>query len=126
MEENISEVDLAYQILSEAGKENQLYFKKLIREVIARKGKTVQNEAAAISEIYTMINMDSRFQHVKDGLWGLADWYPPEVKRTRGSSKTADKTVEKKSSASSRLKPPLEEEIDEFREDTEKNFKQSE
>ena len=94
MEENnyekMSEVDVAYQILSESGKENPLYFKKLIREVIARKNKTVQNEAAAISEIYTMINMDSRFQHIGDGLWGLADWYPPEIKRTRSSTtKTA-------------------------------------
>ena len=91
MEENISEVDLAYQILSEAGKDNPIYFKKLIREVIARQHKTVQNEAAAISEIYTMINMDSRFQHAGDGLWGLTDWYPPETKRTRSSTTT--KTV---------------------------------
>ena len=88
MEENISEVDLAYQILSESGKDNPIYFKKLIREIIAKKNKIVQNEAAAISEIYTMINMDSRFQHVKDGLWGLADWYPPETKRSRSTTKT--------------------------------------
>ena len=87
MEENISEVDLAYQILSRAGKDNPLYFKKLIREIIAKKNKVVQNEAAAISEIYTMINMDSRFQHVGDGKWGLTDWYPPETKRAR-STKT--------------------------------------
>ena len=87
--EKIPEVELAYQILSESGKENPLYFKKLIREVIARKNITVQNEAAAISEIYTMINMDSRFQHIGDGLWGLADWYPPETKRTRTAAKTA-------------------------------------
>lgn len=87
--EKIPEVELAYQILSEAGKENPLYFKKLIREVIARKNITVQNEAAAISEIYTMINMDSRFQHIGDGLWGLTDWYPPETKRTRTAAKTA-------------------------------------
>ena len=91
MEENISEVDLAYKILSESGKENPLYFKKLIREVIAKKNKVVQNEAAAISEIYTMINMDSRFQHIGDGLWGLTDWYPPETKRSRSSSKTTTK-----------------------------------
>jgi DNA-directed RNA polymerase subunit delta len=91
MDENISDVDLAYQILSESGKENPLYFKKLIREVITRKNKTVQNEAAAISEIYTMINMDSRFQHIGDGLWGLTDWYPPETKRSR--STTTTKTV---------------------------------
>ena len=85
--ENISEVDLAYQILSEAGKENPIYFKKLIREIITKKNKVVQNEAAAISEIYTMINMDSRFQHIGDGLWGLTDWYPPETKRSRTSTK---------------------------------------
>ena len=91
MYENISDVDLAYQILSEAGKDNPIYFKKLIREVIEKKGKVVQNEAAAISEIYTMINMDSRFQHVKDGLWGLADWYPPETKRSRATTKTTVK-----------------------------------
>ena len=91
MEENISEVDIAYQILSEAGKDNPLYFKNLIREVITRQGKVVQNEAAVISEIYTMINMDSRFQHVGNGYWGLTDWYPPETKRTR--STTTTKTV---------------------------------
>ncbi|MBD3878666.1 MAG: DNA-directed RNA polymerase subunit delta [Quinella sp. 1Q5] len=100
----MSEVDIAYQILNKSGKDNPLYFKEWIREVIAKQNKTVQNEAAAISEIYTMINMDSRFQYVKDGLWGLAEWYPPETKRTRGSNKTTDKTVEKKSSASNRLK----------------------
>lgn len=81
MEENISEVDLAYEILKKSGKENPLYFKKLIQEVIAQKNMAAQNEAAAISEIYTMINMDSRFQHIGDGLWGLTDWYPPETKR---------------------------------------------
>ena len=95
MEENISEVDLAYQILSEAGKDNPIYFKTLIQEIIARQNKTVQNEAAAISEIYTMINMDSRFQHVKDGQWGLTDWYPPETKRPR--STTAKQTTVKES-----------------------------
>lgn len=84
------EVELAYQILSDSGKENPLYFKKLIREVIDVTHKTVQNEAAAISEIYTLINMDSRFQHIGDGLWGLTDWYPPSKK---SSSKSTSKTV---------------------------------
>ena len=84
----MSEVDIAYQILSASGKDNPINFKKLIREVIAKKGKTVQNEAAAISEIYTMINMDSRFQHAGEGQWGLTDWYPPETKRSRSATKT--------------------------------------
>ncbi|MCR5834225.1 MAG: DNA-directed RNA polymerase subunit delta [Selenomonadaceae bacterium] len=84
---SMSEVDIAYQILSAAGKDNPIYFKTLIREVIRKKNKTVQNEAMAISEIYTLINMDSRFQHVKDGKWGLSDWYPPETKR-RSTTRT--------------------------------------
>lgn len=94
MAENISEVDLAYQILSEAGRDNPIYFKKLIREILTRQNKTVQNEASAISEIYTMINMDSRFQYAGDGCWGLTDWYPPTTKKTsaKSSSRTA-KTV---------------------------------
>ena len=85
----MSETDVAYQILSESGKDHPLNFKKLILEVIARKNKVVQSEPSTISEIYTMINMDSRFQHVSDGLWGLADWYPPETKRSHSSTKSA-------------------------------------
>ena len=105
MDEKISEVDLAYKILSRAGKDNPIYFKDLIRDIIAEKNKTVQNEAAAISEIYTMINMDSRFQHVKDGLWGLSDWYPPEKRGGKHTEKTSDKK------SSSRLKSSLEEDM---------------
>jgi len=84
-----SEVDIAYKLLSRAGKEHPTYFKDLIREIISIQGKVVQNEAAAISEIYTMINMDSRFQHIGDGLWGLTDWYPPETKRSRSTTTKA-------------------------------------
>ena len=64
---DISEVDLAYKILSDAGKDNSIYYKDLIREIIEKKNKPVQNEAAAISEIYTMINMDSRFRRRQMG-----------------------------------------------------------
>ena len=50
MEENfaeMSEVDIAYQILSETDKDNPIYFKKLIREIIAKKNKSVQKISAA-------------------------------------------------------------------------------
>lgn len=87
--ENISELELAYKILSDSGKDNPIYYKDLILEILDKKKKAVQNESAAISEIYTMINMDSRFQHVGDGKWGLTEWNPPEVKRARGGRKAA-------------------------------------
>lgn len=96
MSENISEVDLAYKILSESGKDNPIHYKALILEILDKMNKEVQNEAAAISEVYTLINMDSRFQHVGDGRWGLVEWNPPELKRGRGArAKTATaETVE--------------------------------
>ena len=84
--EEMTEVDLAYQILNDAGKDNPIFYKDLILDILNKKGKSLQNEAAAISEVYTMINMDSRFQYDKDGKWGLTEWNPPEVKK-RGTTR---------------------------------------
>ena len=86
--EDMSEVDIAYQILTEAGKDNSIYYKDLILDILKKKGKSLQNEAAAISEVYTMINMDSRFQYDKDGKWGLTEWNPPEIKK-RGATRVS-------------------------------------
>ncbi len=85
----MSEVDIAYRILADLGE--TMYYKTLITEVINKKKKSVQSMAVAISEIYTMINMDGRFQYRGDkgeGHWGLTEWTPPEVKRSRSSSHT--------------------------------------
>ena len=87
--EKMSEVDIAYRILTDAGKDNYIFYKDLILEILDKKNKSVQNEAVAISEVYTMINMDSRFQHHGEGKWGLVEWNPPEAKRGRGSKKSA-------------------------------------
>ena len=82
----MSETDIAYRILADLGE--PLYYKTLITNVIDKKKKSVQSMAVAISEIYTMINMDGRFQYrgeSGEGKWGLTEWTPPEVKRTRTS-----------------------------------------
>ena len=87
-----SEVDVAYYILSQAGE--KMYYKDLVLDVIE---KTHKSLSAAISEVYTLINMDSRFHYEGEGQWGLTEWNPPEVKRshasrsTSGSSKAAAK-----------------------------------
>ena len=92
---SMSEVDIAYRVLADLGA--PLYYKKLITNVIEKKKKTIQSMAVAISEIYTMVNMDGRFQYRGDGKWGLTEWYPPETK-TRGSrtKKTAQNKSEEK------------------------------
>ena len=92
--DEITEVDLAYQILTDSGKDNPIHYKDLILEILEKKNKSTQNKAAAISEVYTMINMDSRFQHIANGMWGLSEWNPPETKRGRSTRKLQTKAEE--------------------------------
>lgn len=84
---NSSEVDIAYHVLTE--KAQTMYYKDLVLDVIEKKHKPVQSLSAAISEVYTLINMDSRFQYEGDGQWGLTEWNPPEVKRHSSRSNAA-------------------------------------
>ena len=96
---NSSEVDVAYHVLTQTGQ--TMYYKDLVLDVIEKKRKPVQSLSAAISEVYTLINMDSRFQYEGDGQWGLTEWNPPEVKRHSRSSSAASgsKAAAKASSA---------------------------
>jgi len=82
--ERMSEVDVAYHILAQ--KKVPVHYKELIQEVIEAKHKPVQSLAMAISEIYTMLNMDSRFHYEGESKWGLMEWVPPEVKRSSSRS----------------------------------------
>ena len=84
MENNkLSETDVAVNILQTAG--DAIYFRDLINEVIEKKNIPVQSLAHKISEIHTFINMDSRFQHMGKGMWGLAAWAPPQTKKQAAS-----------------------------------------
>ena len=82
--EHMSEMDVAYHILTE--KKESVQYKELILAVIEAKHKPVQSLSAAISEMYTMMNMDSRFHYEGEGKWGLTEWVPPEVKRSSSRS----------------------------------------
>ena len=82
--EHMSEMDVAYHILME--KKEPVQYKELILAVIEAKHKPVQSLSAAISEIYTMMTMDSRFHYEGEGKWGLTEWVPPEVKRSSSRS----------------------------------------
>ena len=91
---NKSETDVAYDILQKSG--STMYYKDLVTKVIELKNKPVQSMSAGISEVYTLLNMDSRFHYEGDGQWGLTEWNPPEVKRTHGTrSKTRTSSAKK-------------------------------
>ena len=81
-----SETDVAYYILNLANK--PIFFKDLILEVIEKKCKPVQSLSASISEVYTLINMDARF-NIQVMVWVLVEWNPPETKRSSVSSSSS-------------------------------------
>ncbi len=81
---NSSETDIAYQFLLKKGE--PVYYKDLVLHVIEKKAKPVQSLPRAISEVYTLINMDSRFHYTGQSMWGLTEWAPPETKRSHSSS----------------------------------------
>lgn len=91
-----TEVDAAHYILSKRGE--AMFYKDLVLEVIDRKRKPVQSLSTAIAEVYTLMNMDSRFHYEGEGLWGLTAWNPPEVKRssTRSASGGTGKTTRRR------------------------------
>ena len=91
-----TETDVAYYILSKKGE--PIYYKDLVTEVIKKKAKPVQSLSRAIAEVYTQINMDSRFHHMGGSMWGLTEWNPPETKKSSGSSGSTASTSASKSS----------------------------
>ena len=103
-----SETDVAYYILSKKGE--PIYYKDLVTEVIKKKAKPVQSLSRAIAEVYTQINMDSRFHHMGGSMWGLTEWNPPETKR---SSSSAGSTASTSAAKSTRRREKLLESIQE-------------
>ena len=97
-----SEVDVAYYILTQSGE--KMYYKDLVLDVIEKTHKPVQSLSAAISEVYTLINMDSRFHYEGEGQWGLTEWNPPEVKRSHSSRSTSGPSKAAAKASSNRKK----------------------
>ena len=101
--EQMAEMDIAHHILTQ--KKMPMHYKELIPEVIETKHKPVQSLAMAISEIYTMMNMDSRFHYEGESKLGLTEWVPPEVKRSssRSSGGTAKTAITKEAARKKKL-----------------------
>lgn len=97
--ESNSEVDVAHAILMKNGA--PMYYKDLVMEVIKKMHKPQQSLSNTIAEVYTLINMDSRFHFEgrnEEGksMWGLTEWMPPEEKRRHSSSQSKQTNAEAK------------------------------
>ncbi len=109
------DVDVAYHILSEKGE--PIYYKDLVMEVIEKKAKPVQSLANTISEVYTLINMDSRFQHTGKSMWGLAEWSPAEPRRSRGAGSPSPYKEDETPSSEKRMARQREKKLESIQEE---------
>ncbi len=106
--QNTSETDIAYQFLLKKGE--PIYYKDLVLHVIEKKAKPVQSLPHAISEVYTLINMDSRFHCNGKSMWGLTEWVPPETKRAHSTDSVSPATPSKTKRRQEKLLEGIQEE----------------
>lgn len=68
----LSTTDLAHEILKQHGQ--AMYYKDLISEILKYKDLGGENLGRAIAQVYSEINLDSRFHHKGQGQWALREW----------------------------------------------------
>ena len=76
----LTEPDVAFQILKE--QKAPLHYRELITAVLERMGQDATNPGGRLAQIHTEINLDSRFDFLGKGMWGLASWAPKRPVRT--------------------------------------------
>lgn len=70
----MSEVDLAHAILKATG--HPVYYRELIEQVLEVKPIGGKDLGHIMAGIHTELNLDGRFVHVGQGIWGLREWMP--------------------------------------------------
>lgn len=77
-------VELAYELLK-ANKE-PVYFRDIMEEIRRLRGMTEEEAMEVIARLYTEINIDGRFIHLGQNVWGLKRWFPVEKANERPQS----------------------------------------
>lgn len=75
----LSETDVAYQILRE--RKEPMHYRDLITAVLERMGQDTAISGTRLAQIHTEINLDSRFNFLGRGMWGLQAWAPKPASR---------------------------------------------
>ena len=96
----LSPVDIGYYMIY--SNQKPMYWKDLVTD-IARIYYNIDSKITednrlrpqSLSEIYTLINIDSRFAHQSKGMWTLKEWLPAEKKK--GKKKKSEDSKKKRS-----------------------------
>ncbi|QSO47619.1 DNA-directed RNA polymerase subunit delta [Alicyclobacillus mengziensis] len=77
-------VELTYELLK--AKKEPIYFREIMEEIRKLRGMTENEAMEVIARLYTEINIDGRFIHLGQNVWGLKRWYPIEKANERPQS----------------------------------------
>jgi len=77
-----SVTDVAYQILREH--KAPMHYRQLISAALERMGEDPNVPGAKLAQIHTEINLDSRFDFLGKGMWGLQIWSSKPTNRDLG------------------------------------------
>ncbi|KPV42792.1 DNA-directed RNA polymerase subunit delta [Alicyclobacillus ferrooxydans] len=77
-------VEIAYELLK--AKKEPIYFRDIMEEIRTLRGMTEEEAMDVIARLYTEINIDGRFIHLGQNVWGLRRWYPVEKANERPQS----------------------------------------
>ncbi|MDD2421650.1 MAG: DNA-directed RNA polymerase subunit delta [Heliobacteriaceae bacterium] len=87
-----SELDLAFNVLREKGE--PVYYRDLIEQVLKARENEADNDAKRIAALYTRLNLDTRFVHLGNGMWGLRHWAAAKTTRRIPMISLLNKTVD--------------------------------
>lgn len=77
-------VELAFELLK--ANKDPVYFRDIMSEIRKLRSMTDNEALDVIARLYTEINIDGRFIHLGQNVWGLKRWFPTEKANERPQS----------------------------------------
>lgn len=89
------DIEVVYQILR--NEKRSLFFRELLSKALeGREGVHDHSWAHVMSEIFTQMNMDSRFHHEGKNKWGLTEWVAQNDVKVLRQFENSQSSVEKR------------------------------
>ncbi|MCW2277507.1 DNA-directed RNA polymerase subunit delta [Heliophilum fasciatum] len=87
-----SEADTLYSVLNQQGE--PMYYRDLIEAALGKLGYQSPYAATDINFVYSQLNLDMRFVHFGNGMWGIRNWAPTKTAKKVPTISLLSKTVD--------------------------------
>lgn len=75
--------DIVYGMLKQNG--TPMHHRQLTDALAETLGSAAEPKSRLVARVHTEINLDNRFSHMGDGMWGLREWTPKRVTPQRAT-----------------------------------------